>query len=228
MLDRELQQIQDQMLTMGSRTSRAILDAVDALQTHQLDSARQLIVADRVINEQRFSLERDCLTLIATQNPIARDLRTITAVLEIITELERIGDYAKGIGKITLMVGAEPLLPTVPDLPQMAVKAQGMLRRALLAFTRRDTELAHQTAKLDDEVDNLYNKIYQELMAYIIADPAVVDHANYMLWAAHNLERTADRALNICERVIFTVTGQIIELDDAEKWQLVETPLIDY
>ena len=201
------------MLIMGSRVSHNILDAVDILKNQNIDGAAQIIAEDQRINEQRYRLEADCLSLIATQNPIARDLRTVAAVLEIVTELERINDYAKGIAKVTIIMGKEPLLRPTPDLPRMAVKAQGMLRRALFAFTERDVALAYAVATLDDEVDALYNQIYTDLMDQVIQSPQVVAHANYQLWAAHNLERTGDRALNICERVIFTVTGKLVELD---------------
>ncbi len=212
-LERELGRLQDNMLVMGSRVSHNILDAVDILRNKDVDGAMQLIADDRLVNAQRYQMEADCLSLIATQNPIARDLRTIAALLAIVTELERINDYAKGIAKVTCKMGKEPLLPPTPDLPRMAVKAQGMLRRALFAFTERDVALAYTIATLDDEVDTLYNQIYNDLVAEVIKCPSVAAHANYHLWTAHNLERTGDRALNICERVIFTVTGKLVELD---------------
>lgn len=212
-LERELRRLQDNMLVMGSRVSHNITDAVDILRNQDMDGAIQLIADDRLVNAQRHQMEADCLSLIATQNPIARDLRIIAAVLAIVTELERINDYAKGIAKVTRKVGKEPLLPPTPDLPRMAVKAQGMLRRALFAFTERDVALAYAIANLDDEVDALYNQIYADLVSEVIQCPSIAAHANYYLWAAHNLERTGDRALNICERVIFTVTGKLVELD---------------
>jgi phosphate transport system protein len=212
-LEQELRRLQDNMLTLGSRVSRNILESVDILKKQDTEAALALIAADEEINRQRYEIEADCLTLIARQNPIARDLRTVAAVLEIVTELERMNDYAKGIAKVTCKLGKEPLLPPTPDLPRMAAKAQGMLRRALFAFTEQDVVLAYTIAALDDEVDALYVQIYQELMSQIIENPQVVADANYYLWAAHNLERTGDRALNICERVIFTVTGKLVELD---------------
>lgn len=213
-LERELRRLQDNMLAMGSRVSHNILDAVDILAKQDVDGAVQLIADDRLVNAQRYQMEADCLSLIATQNPIARDLRTVAAVLAIVTELERINDYAKGIAKVTCKMGKEPWLPPTPDLPRMAVKAQGMLRRALFAFTERDVTLAYAIAALDDEVDALYNQIYTNLMSQVVQSPPVAAHANYYLWAAHNLERTGDRSLNICERVIFTVTGKLVELDN--------------
>ena len=215
-LETEIQRIQDEMLVMGSKVSRAILNAVDILRQQDFVAAQQLIIEDRDINQIRINLEQDCLKLIATQNPIARDLRTVAAILEITTELERIHDYAKGIAKVTLRIGTSSL-PSMADFPHMAIKAQGMLRRSLIAFTQQDEELAYAIASLDDEVDALYNQIYQDLVEQIIANPQSANQANLLLWAAHNLERTGDRALNICERVIFTVTGQLVELDNAEE-----------
>jgi phosphate transport system protein len=144
---------------------------------------------------------------------MAKDLRILAAVLEIVTELERIADYAKGIAKINLMMGFEPLVKPLVDIPRMAEKAQDMLHRALDAFVRQDVALARAIPQEDDEVDGLYNQVYRELMTYIIADPSIIQQANYLLWVAHNLERAADRVSNICERVIFTVTGEMLELD---------------
>jgi phosphate transport system protein len=164
----------------------------------------------------RYAIESACLTLIATQQPMATDLRVIAAVLDISTELERMHDYLKGIAKITLMIGELPHLTPLSDFPQMASRVREMLHQALTAFAGRDEKLAQLARSIpgqDDEVDELYNRVYHQLLALILADPTTADQANYLLWAAHNLERTADRVTNICERVIFTVTGQLVELD---------------
>jgi phosphate transport system protein len=130
--------------------------------------------------------------------------------------LERIGDYAKGISKINLMIGEEPLIKPLVDLPWMAEKARDMLHRALEAFVKRDVDLACAIPAEDDEVDALYNQVYRELLTLIMADPRTIDQATYLLWAAHNLERAADRVINICERVVFTVTGKLMEMDVEE------------
>ena len=159
------------------------------------------------MNTKRF-------VLIATQQPMAVDLRTLAAVLEIATELERIGDYAKGIAKITIKMGTEPFVKPLIDIPRMAEKARNMLHRALQAFFGRDTELARAIPMEDDEMDALYDQIFRELITYIMADPKLVDRASYLIWVAHNLERAADRVVNICERVIFMVTGEVVEFDD--------------
>lgn len=209
----EMQRLQDEVLALGSQVETALLDAVDALKRRDLTRAEEIIDADRAVNERRFRIEHDVLVIIATQQPAARDLRTLAAVLEIITELERIGDYAKGISKISLLIGDNPLLKPLIDIPRMAEKAVSMIDRALTAFAHADAELAKSIPAEDDEVDNLYNQVYRELVTYIIADPTVLDQANYLMWAAHNIERAADRATNLCERVVFMVTGKMEELD---------------
>jgi len=211
--ERELQRLQDEILVLGSMVETAITESVEALKRRDLEKSRELIAGDLQINEKRFAIELECLTLIATQQPMAGDLRTIAGVLEIATELERIGDYAKGIAKINIMMGEGPLLKPLVDIPRMAAKALDMLHRALGAFVRQDVDLARAIPTEDDEVDALYNQIYRELLTFIMNDPRTIDRANYLLWAAHNLERAADRVTNICERVVFTVTGEMVEMD---------------
>lgn len=214
--ERELQRLQGELLTLGGMVEEAITASVESLRRQDLEAARQVIDRDQRINEQRFAIERDTLILIATQQPMASDLRVLAAILEITTELERMGDYAKGIAKICLMIGKEPLLKPLIDIPRMAEKARDMLHRSLDAFVRQDVELARAIPREDDEVDALYQQIYRELITYILADPHNIEQANYLLWAAHNLERTADRVTNICERVVFTVTGEMTELNEDE------------
>jgi phosphate transport system protein len=210
--DQELQQLQDDVLVLGNMVENALTDSVQLLKQRDFEGSRRLIAEDRRINERRFALEDRVLALIATQQPMARDLRTLAAVLEIITELERIGDYAKGIARINLMIGEQPLLKPLLDIPLMAEKARHMLHRALEAFVQRDVELARAIPAGDDEVDQLYNQVYRELLTLIMSDPRAIEQANYLLWVAHNLERTADRVINLCERVVFTVTGEMAEL----------------
>jgi phosphate transport system protein len=211
--DQELQRLQDEVLTLGSRVESAITDSVDALKRRDLDESRRLIAQDRLINERRFELESDALALIATQHPMARDLRTIAAVLDITSELERIGDYAKGIAKINLMIGEEHFVKPLTDVSSMASKARHMLDQSLEAFVRQDVALARTIPDLDDQVDALYNRVYRMSIDLIMDDPGQIDQANYLLWVAHNLERAADRVTNICERVIFTATGEMVEMD---------------
>jgi phosphate transport system protein len=215
--DQELQRLEDEVLAMGSMVGAALIKSVEFLKKRDLPASRALVLADREINERRFSLEEDVLTLIATQQPMAGDMRLLAAVLEILTELERMGDYAKGIARINLMIGDKPLVKPIIDLPVMAEKASGMLHDALRAFVDRDVELARAIPQRDDEVDNLYDQIYRELISYILQDPTTIEQANLLMWAAHNLERTADRVTNLCERVIFMVTGELAELDSDTK-----------
>lgn len=213
MFDHELQRLQDEMLAMASMVEEAITASVEALKRRDMKASQQLIAQDRVINRKRFDIEADCLVAIATQQPMASDLRILAAVLDIISELERIGDYAKGIARINLMIGDEPLIKPLVDLPVMAQKANDMLHDALQAFRERNVELARAIPGRDDEVDNLYDQIYRELISYILENPTTIEQANLLMWAAHNLERTADRTINLCERVIFMVTGELSELD---------------
>ncbi len=171
------------------------------------------MAADAEINRKRFKIEGEVLTAIALHQPMARDLRTLAAMLEIATELERIGDYAKGIANITIRLGSEPLLKPLIDIPLMAEKSRTMLHRSLEAFVQQDVEAAREIPEADDEVDGLYNQVYRELVTYIFANPQSIEQANLLLWVAHNLERAADRVLNVCERIIFTVTGELAELN---------------
>jgi len=211
--ERELQHLQDETLVLGSMVEHAIMESVAVLQQRDMDGSRRVIAQDRRINEKRFAIEEESLVLIAAQQPMAGDLRIIAAVLDITSELERIGDYAKGIARINLMIGDEPLIKPLIDVPRMAEKARKMLHNALDAFVRQDIALARAIPAQDDEVDGLYNQISRELLVLVMANPRRIAQANYLLWVAHNLERAADRVTNICERVLFAVTGEMVELD---------------
>lgn len=210
---REMQRLQEDILALGTTVAEALMASVESLKHRDFDEAHRLIADDIKVNKKRFSIEGDILALIATQQPMAGDLRTLAAMLEITTELERIGDYAKGIAKVNLLIGDKPLIKPIVDIPRMVIKATDMLRRSLDAFVRQDVEAARSIPKEDDEVDALYNQVHRELLTYILADPRNLEQANYLLWAAHNLERAADRVTNICERVVFTVTGEMMEMD---------------
>jgi len=211
--DEELQRLQDEVLVLGDLVEKALVQSVELLKKQDRQGSRRLIAADRLINERRYALEAETIALIATQQPMAGDMRLLAAILEIITELERIGDYAKGIARITLAIGDKPLIKPLIDLPVMADKACQMLRQALDAFVHRDVVLARAIPRQDDEVDALYNQVFRELLSYIMSNAGTLEQATYLLWAAHNLERTADRVINICERVVYTVTGEMQELD---------------
>ena len=211
--DQELQCLEERLQEMGRMVEEALVVSVDALKGRDLETARKVIDGDHAVNDARFAIEHETLVVIARQQPMAVDLRTLAAVMGIATELERIGDYAKGIAKITIKMGTEPFIKPLIDIPRMAEKARNMLHRALQAFFKRDMDLARSIPMEDDEVDALFDQIYRELTTYIIADPKLVNRASYLIWVAHNLERAADRVMNICERVIFTVTGEVVELD---------------
>jgi phosphate transport system protein len=211
--EHELKHQQDELLVMGCLVENAVRSAVAALKNHDLESARTIAASDQRINEKRYEIEQACLTLIATQQPMARDLRLLAAILEIITDLERIADYAKGICRITILLGREPFPIPMDDISIMADTGLGMLQRALDAFIARDSQDAYDIPADDDVVDALYNKVYHDTLMWMIADPTIADRANYLIWAAHNLERLADRVTNICERIVFMVRGEIGEFD---------------
>ncbi len=215
--ERDIQRLKDDVLTLASIVEMALTDSVKALQDRDKNQSYQIVVADRDINKKRFAIESDALALIATQQPMARDLRVLAALFEIGTELERIGDYAKGIARINLMMEGEGLIISLVEIQLMAVKARAMLHDSLEAFINEDVELARAIPKRDDEVDALYNTVYKNLLKLMFENVHNTDQATYLLWVAHNLERAADRVTNICERVIFTVTGELVELDDVEQ-----------
>src|SRR5512133_2229126 len=210
--ENEIQELKDEILILGSMVEQALLDAVTALKKRDVAMSEKIISGDNVINQKRFELENRAMILIATQQPMARDLRVIASILEVISELERMGDYAKGIGVIHRRMGDQPLLKPLVDIPRMAEKGASMLHRALTAFVTENVEAARAIPAEDDEVDQLYLQVYRELVTYILADPGSMERANWLLWAAHNLERFADRVTNICERTEFIVTGEYNEI----------------
>ena len=208
---KKLREVQDDVLAMGNMVEKAISRAMEALKKRDVAMANQIIADDLKINEKRFNIEEKCIQLIATQQPMAGDLRNIICVLNIIAELERIGDHAEGVGKIVVMIGDEPPLKPLIDLPRMANKTAGMLRRSLDALVNDDAEAARQIIAEDDEVDHLYEQVFRELLTFMAEDPRTITRATRLIWVAHNLERSADRVTNICERVVFCVTGKMEE-----------------
>lgn len=212
MYHKKLREIQDDVLGMGSLVSEAVHLSMEALKNRDLDLAQQIVTGDQKINDLRFEIEEKCIQLIVTQQPIANDLRIIIAVLNIITEVERIGDYAEGIAKITIMIGDEPPVKPLVDIPLMAEHAVDMLRRSLDAFINQDAEAARKICIEDDIVDHLYDQVYLELLSLMMKDPQIVSRATRLIWVAHDLERSADRVTNICERVIFVITGKMEEM----------------
>ncbi len=212
----EIKQVKDDVLLLGSMVEQSIIGSVDALKKRDLKAAQKILEGDRLINKKRFEIESQLMILIATQQPMAHDLRLLASIMEIISELERMGDYAKGIANINIRMGDEPLLKPLIDVPRMAEKGVDMLHRALTAFVNEDIEAARKIPVEDDEVDALYNQVYRELMTFVIADPTTIERANWLLWVAHNLERFADRVTNICERTVFIATGELTEITDTD------------
>lgn len=211
-LDRKLRHLLDEVLVLDSLVETALIDSVQALKNRDLDLARRVYAGDTQINAKRFELETDIIITIATTQPVmAGDLRLVASILEVVGELERMGDYAKGIAHITLRMGKQPLVKPLIDIPRMVEIAVAMLHRAVTAFVNQDTATARQIPQEDDKVDALYNQVYRELVTIMFSDPSTIDRANNLMWVAHNLERVADRVTNICERTIYTTTGQLME-----------------
>ncbi len=209
----ELQNLHDQVLLLGSMVDKAVARSIESLTQRDFALARQVIDEDAVVNRKRYQIEEQAIQLIATQQPMASDLRSIIAILNIVVDLERIGDYGAGIAKITLMHQDKPVLKRLIDIPRMADLGRDMLRRALDAFVLLDVDAARAIANEDDVIDALYDQIYRELLTYMLADPAVIDRATWLLWVGHNLERIADRVTNICERIIYKATGELVEIN---------------
>ena len=209
--DRQLAALRDDVLILASMVDKAVERSVEALKRRDLNESQMIVSDDAKINRKRFNIEERCLLLLATQQPMATDLRLIAAVMHIITDLERMGDHAEGIAKINILMGEEPPLKPLVDIPRMEEKTRDMLRRTMDAFVARDAEAARALAAEDDEVDALYDRVYADLVGLMVKDPSNITRATYLLWVAHNLERIADRVTNICERVVFMVTGKMEE-----------------
>ena len=207
-----LQALQDDVLVLGDRVENALLDSVDALKARDFEASRAIIAEDKAIDVMRYKIESDALTLIATQQPMAGDLRMIAAALFIANELERIGDYAKSNAKINIRIGADPLMKPLIDIPRMAEIGQSMVHRSLEAFVSHNLDLAYAVIADDEQVDALYDQVYSEVLTLLFSNVRDIRQGNLLVMAAHNLERAADRATNICERVIYVVTGKLVDV----------------
>lgn len=213
-LDREVSEINDDLLRLQKLVDQAIVRSVDSLTRRDQATAQQVIDGDIQINDLRYKIEEDCLALIATQQPAASDLRSIIAAMHMVVEMERMGDHATGIAKTVIRMGDEPLLKPLVDIPRMAELAREMLRQSLAAYNERDAGKARAVAELDDEMDGLYKAVFSELVEIMSRTPNSAARATYLLWCAHNLERIGDRVTNIAERVVFVTTGDLKELND--------------
>jgi phosphate transport system protein len=206
-------ELEKDVINMGELVISAVNRSVETLKERNIEEAKKVIEGDEVINRKRWDIEEKCISLIATQQPVASDLRDLIAILNIITELERMGDYAEGIGRIVVMMGDRPLIKPLIDIPRMTEKATDMIKRSLEAFKNLDAELARAICKEDDEVDMLYEQVYRELISFMVEDPKTITGATHLMWVAHNLERIADRVTNICERIVYLVTGDMEEIN---------------
>jgi len=211
--ERELQDLQNRLLALGSEVGDNVVGAVNVLKHRDPIGAQHLITADEEVNRKRIKIMSDALVLIATQQPMAGDMRLIASIIEITGELERINDYAKGIAKNSLEIGSASMPDVLGDMPEMAAKTRTMLRRALEASSQRDVDLARTIPEDDDEIGALFNKTYRGMLAYVAKNPVEYQTINYLEWALHNLERAADRVTNICEWVVYMVTGEYMEMD---------------
>jgi phosphate transport system protein len=207
----KIKEIEQELLFMGDMVIKAIERSIEALKSRNIEEAKKIISGDQLVNRKQVEIEEKCINLMATQQPVATELRELISFFNIITELERMGDYAEGIAKIVVMLGDEPPVKPLIDIPRMAEKATDMIKRSLEAFIKRDVETAKIIWSEDDEVDKLYEQVYRELLSFMVEDPRIITRATYLIWTAHNLERIADRATNICERTVFLVTGSLEE-----------------
>ncbi len=209
--ERNLNEVQDDVVKLGSMVAKAIFKSIDCLKNRDIEGSQQVIDEDDVIDDMTESIEDRCIDLIALEAPMASDLRGIIAALMVSNELERMGDYAEGIAKISIAMGNLPPLKPLIDIPRIADKAVNMVHQSLESYVNKDVESAYEVVKSDDEVDSLYDQVYRELLTYMMADPSTIQRATYLLWVAHDLERVADRTTNIAERVIYLVTGSPME-----------------
>lgn len=206
--EKNLKGVEDDVVQLSNMVEKAIFKSIEALRERDISASQKVVDDDDVIDEKQQAIEDRCIDLIALEAPMAGDLRVLIAAMMVANELERMGDYAEGIAKISLSMGNLPPLKPLIDIPRMADKSVDMLRRSTQAFVNRDVESATAVILDDDEVDDIYEQVYRELLTYMTADPSTVQRATYLLWVAHDLERVADRTTNIAERVIYLVTGE--------------------
>lgn len=211
----EMQEIKDDVLLLGSMVEDAVMKSVEALRDNNVERSRFAIVNDQYINRKRFEIEATIMSIMATQQPIARDLRTLAASLDVCTELERMGDYAKGIANINIRSGGLSMPVILREIYAMAEKAVDMLHRALTTFADEDVETAKAIIRDDDIIDECYTRLYYDAVGSVVQEARNIERANYIIWVAHNLERLGDRTTNICERVVYMVTGERYEVGSA-------------
>jgi phosphate transport system protein len=209
----QIEELLDDLLLMGQMVSHALDQSIQALVRQDTKLAQRIIDGDSEVNAAQHDIDEKCLVLIATQQPMATDLRTLLAVTNIAAELERIGDYTEGIAKLALRVAGQPFIKPLIDIPRMADESRRMLTGVLQAFADQDAEAARRIAASDAVVDSLYGQVFDDLQAIMMNDPQTIAQATYLVWVAHNLERIADRTTNIAERIVFVVSGEIVDLN---------------
>jgi phosphate transport system protein len=212
LFERKIKQIQDEILLLGSMVEQAALDATTAFKNRDVTASQTLVEEDQMINDKRFAIENAILIQMATQQPLAHDLRMLASMLIVTNELERMGDYAKGVAKNTVRLDNREIPTPMRDIEKMAELGVGMLHKALSAFIKEDIKVAVSIPKEDDEVDALFNKCYQSIVNNMIANSAIIDDSSLLLWIVHDLERFSDRVVNICERTVFIKSGEMLEM----------------
>ncbi|WP_353894226.1 phosphate signaling complex protein PhoU [Proteinivorax hydrogeniformans] len=210
---KELKDLIEELLFMGNLVEESISKAVIALKNQNLELARQVIEGDEKIDNLELEIESTCLALIARQQPMAKDLRKIATVLKIITDLERIADHAVDIAKICVKIDQKPLIKPLVDIPHMALLTQKMVNKALESFIKEDVKLAHEVCNDDDHIDEHHKQILRELLTYMMEDPKNIDQATQLMFVSSYLERIGDHSTNICEWLIYLVTGERKELN---------------
>ncbi|NPV69486.1 MAG: phosphate signaling complex protein PhoU [Firmicutes bacterium] len=209
----ELENLQNDLLRMGTLVEQAIHDAVKSLAEKNLELAEKVVREDDIADKLQMDIENRCLALLALQQPIARDLRTIGTAMKIVTDLERMADHAVDIAKVTIRIYDQPLIKPLIDIPRMAQITKTMVRQSLNAYVNRDVELSRQLAEADHEVDHLYGQVFRELLVYMMEDPRTINQATYLLFVAQYLERIADHTTNVGEWVVYMVTGERVDLN---------------
>lgn len=211
--EEHIRDLEKKLLDMGGMVIDAVRRSVESLKTQDMEKAESVMEEDKKTNRLRRDMEHECINLIATQQPVASDLREIISLLDIVSNLERMGDHAKGIAHITVMYGKSPLVKPLVDIPRMADRTCEMIKKSVQAFIDRDARAAKKIAEEDNEIDRLNSQVYRELLSFMIEDPKTITRATYLLWVSHNLERIADRVTNICEQILFMVKGPSGEQD---------------
>ena len=206
--ERNLKLVQDEVVQLSSMVEKAIFKSIDSLKRRDLGASQQVIDEDDIIDAKQDAIENRCIDLIALESPMAVDLRVIIAAMMVANELERMGDYAEGIAKISLAMGELPPLKPLIDIPSMADKAVDMLRRSIESYVHRDIVTAKGVFHDDDEVDEMYEQVYRDLLTYMMGDPRTINACTHLLFVAKNLERIGDHATNIAEIIHFELTGE--------------------